>query len=80
MSYHLEYIFFIGYYSFYPDNMSNSEICNTRNAGMKQEICDLRNDFMKSLDSLKLDISDKLNNINGKLVTIKLGLKKIWMI
>ena len=60
--------------------MSNSEIYNTRNAGMKQEICDMRNDFMKPLDSLKLDISDKLNNINGKLVTIKLGLKKIWMI
>ena len=47
---------------------------------MKQEICDMRNDFMKSSDSLKLDINDKLNNINGKLVTIKLGLKKIWMI
>ena len=60
--------------------MSNSEIYNTRNAGMKQEICDMRNDFMKSLYSFKLNINDKLNNINGKVVTIKLGLKKIWMI
>ena len=60
--------------------MSNSEIYNTRNAGMKQEICDMRNDFMKSLYSFKLDINDKLNNINGKVVTIKLGPKKIWMI
>ena len=60
--------------------MSNSEIYNTRNAGMKQEICDMRNDFMKSLYSFKRDINDKLNNINGKVVTIKLGPKKIWMI
>ena len=60
--------------------MSNSEIYNTRNAGMKQEICDMRNDFMKSLYSFKLDINDKLDNINGKVVTIKLGSKKIWMI
>ena len=60
--------------------MSNSEIYNTGNAGMKQEICDMRNDFMKSLYSFKLNINDKLNNINGKVVTIKLGLKKIWMI
>ena len=42
--------------------MSNSEIYNTRNAGMKQEICDMRNDFMKSLDSFKPDTNDKLNN------------------
>ena len=47
---------------------------------MKQEICDMRNDFMKSLYSFKRDINDKLNNINGKVVTIKLGPKKIWMI
>ena len=31
---------------------------------------------MKSLDSLKLDINDKINNINDKLVTIKLGFKE----
>ena len=48
--------------------MSNSEIYNTMNAGMKQEISDMKNDFMKSLDSLKLDINDKFNNINDKLV------------
>ena len=30
---------------------------------------------MKSLDSLKLDINDKINN-NDKLVTIKLGFKE----
>ena len=59
MSYHVEYTFIIGYYSLYLDNMSNSEICNTRNAGMKQEISDMKNDFMKSLDRLKLDINDK---------------------
>ena len=52
--------------------MSNSEIYNTRNAGMKQEISDMKNDFMKSLDSLKLDINDTFN-INDKLVTIKSG-------
>ena len=34
---------------------------------MKQEISDLKNSFMKSLDSLKLDINDKFNNINDKL-------------
>ena len=34
---------------------------------MKQDISDTRNDFMKSLDSLKLDINDKFNNINDKL-------------
>ena len=33
--------------------MSNPEIYNTRNAGMKPEISDMKNDFMKSLDSLK---------------------------
>ena len=52
--------------------MSNSEIYNTRNAGMKQEISDMKNDFMKSLDSLKLDINDTFN-INDKLVAIKSG-------
>ena len=40
--------------------MSNSEIYNTRSSGMKQEISAMKNDFMKSLDSLKLDINDKL--------------------
>ena len=39
---------------------------------MKQEISDMKNNFMKSSDSLKLDINDKFNNINDKLVTIKL--------
>ena len=51
---------------------------------MKQEISDMENDFMESLDSLKLDINNKFDNINDKLVTIKSGLnqvlKKIWMI
>ena len=47
--------------------MSNSEIYNTRNAGMKQDISDMKNDFIKSLDSLKLDINDKFNKINDKL-------------
>ena len=56
--------------------MSNSEIYNTRNAGMKQEISDMKNDFMKSLDSLKLDIIDKFNTINDKLMTIKSGFKE----
>ena len=56
--------------------MSNSEIYNTRNAGMKQEISDMKNDFMKSSDSLKLDINDKFININDKLVTIKSGFKE----
>ena len=56
--------------------MSNSEIYNTKNAGMKQEISDTKNDFMKLLDRLKLDINDKLNNINKKLVTIKLRFKE----
>ena len=51
--------------------MSNSKIYNARDAGMKQEICDMKNDFMKSLGSLKLDINDKFNNINDKLVIIK---------
>ena len=45
--------------------MSNSEIYNTRNAGMKQEVSDKKNDFMKTLDSLKLDINGKFINING---------------
>ena len=56
--------------------MSNSEIYNTRNAGMKQEISDMENDFMESLDSLKLDINNKFDNINDKLVTIKSGFKE----
>ena len=43
---------------------------------MKQEISDMKNDFVKSLDSLKLDINDKFNNINDKLVTIKSGFKE----
>ena len=47
--------------------MSNSEIYNTRNAGMKQDISDMKNDFIKSLDSFKLDINDKFNNINDNL-------------
>ena len=33
---------------------------------MKQQFSDLKNDFMKSLDSL-----NKFNNINRELVTIK---------
>ena len=49
--------------------MSNSKIYNTRNAGMKQEISDMKNDFMKSL-------FNKFNNINHKLVTIKSGFKE----
>ena len=43
---------------------------------MKQEISDMKNDFMKSLQSFKLDINDKCNNINEKLVTIKSGFKE----
>ena len=43
---------------------------------MKQEISDMKNDFMKSLDSLKLDIMDKFNTINDKLMTIKSGFKE----
>ena len=43
---------------------------------MKQEISDMKNDFMKSLDSLKLDIIDKFNTINDKLMTIKSGFKE----
>ena len=43
---------------------------------MKQEISDMKNDLMKLLDSLKLDINDKFNNINDKPVTIKSGFKK----
>ena len=49
--------------------MSNSEIYNTKNVGIKQEISDIKNDFTKSLDSLELDINDKFNNISDKLVT-----------
>ena len=56
--------------------MRNSKIYNTRNTGMKQEISDMKNDFMKSLESFKLDINDKCNNINEKLVTIKSGFKE----
>ena len=52
--------------------MSNSEIYDKRNAGMKQEISDLKNNFMKSLDSLKLDINDKFNNINDKLAGLEI--------
>ena len=52
--------------------MSNSEIYGKRNAGMKQEISDLKNNFMKSLDSLKLDINDKFNNINDKLAGLEI--------
>ena len=54
--------------------MSNSQIYNTRNAAMNQEICGIKSYFMKSLDILKLDINDTFNNINDKLVTSKLGL------
>ena len=43
---------------------------------MKQEISDMKNEFMKSLDSLRLDINEKLKNINDKLVTIKSGFKE----
>ena len=53
--------------------MSNSEIYIASNAGMKQKISDMKNDFIKWLDSLKLDTNDKFNNINEKLVTIKSG-------
>ena len=56
--------------------MSNSEIYISSNAGMKQEISDMKNDFIKWLDSLKLDINDKFNNNNDKLVTIKSGFKE----
>ena len=55
--------------------MSNSENYNTRNAWMQQEISDMKNDLVKSLDILKHDIKNKFNNINDKLVTIKSGFK-----
>ena len=42
---------------------------------MKQDISDMKNDFMKSLDSFKLNINDNFNSINDTLVTIKLGFK-----
>ena len=42
---------------------------------MKQEISDMKDDFMKSLDSLKLDINDKFNNIKDELVTIRSSFK-----
>ena len=44
--------------------MSNSEIYSTRDEKIKQEISDLKNDFVKSKDSPTLDINDKFNNIN----------------
>ena len=66
--------FLFDYCSFYLGNMSNSQIYNTRNAAMNQEICGIKKYFMKSLDILKLDINDTFNNINDKLVTSKLGL------
>ena len=56
--------------------MNNSEMSTTRNAGMKLEISDMKNDFMKSLDSLKLDINDKFNKISDKQVIIKSGFKE----
>ena len=56
--------------------MNNSEMSTTRNAGMKLEISDMKNNFMKSLDSLKLDINDKFNKINDKQVIIKSGFKE----
>ena len=56
--------------------MSNYEIYNARNAGIKQEISDMQNDFMESLDSLKLNIYDKFNNINDQLLTIKSSFKE----
>ena len=43
---------------------------------MKQDISDMKNDFMKSLDSFKLNINDNFNSINDTLVTIKLGFKE----
>ena len=43
---------------------------------MKQEISDIKNDFTKSLDSLKREISNKFNDINDKLVTIKSSFKE----
>ena len=43
---------------------------------MKQEISDIKNDFTKSFDSLKRDISNKFNDFNDKLVTIKSGFKE----
>ena len=60
--------------------MSNSENYNTKNAWMQQEISDMKNDLVKSLDSLKHDIKNKFNNINDKLVIIESVLNKIWMI
>ena len=60
--------------------MSNSENYNTRNAWMQQEISDMKNDLVKSLDSLKHDSKNKFNNINDKLVIIESVLNKIWMI
>ena len=43
---------------------------------MKQETSDIKNDFMKSLESFKLGINDKFNNVIEKLVTIKSGFKE----
>ena len=38
----------------------------------------MKNDLMKSLDSLKLDINNKFNNINDKLMSIGSGFMYGW--
>ena len=43
--------------------MNVTETYNTRNAGMKQEILDMKNEFIdESLDGPKLDMCSKFSN------------------
>ena len=46
--------------------MSNSEIYNIRNAGMKQEISDMKNDLMKLLDIIDL-VAESLSKIKDSI-------------
>ena len=55
--------------------MNITETYNARNVGMKQEILDMKSDFVNSLDGLKSDICSKFSNINNQLVIVKHDLK-----
>ena len=48
--------------------MNVTETYNTRNAGMKQELVGMKNEFIKSLDDLKSDTRSKVSNINNQLI------------
>ena len=50
--------------------MNVTKTYNTWNVGVKHDILDMKNEFIKSLDGLKSDMCSKFANINDQLSVV----------